>query len=212
MQRRDRRSNGAAVPVMPTKGGSGKTEAARGARSTETPAGYGLPAKASKLDEPIPFRPTYREGVSDAEASSPRPRAGLLPQTLPVFTAECEGLKLVSPNRLRGFTRGAAMAQAARVKRVRELGFLVTKANVATFALLGPVTHAARVVVTITRVAPRFFDDDNFVSSCKPLRDGIADAFGLKDNDPRIVFFYDQAHGKPRQYAVVVKYQLRNAA
>jgi len=68
------------------------------------------------------------------------------------------------------------------------------------------MVYKARVHVTITRIAPRFFDDDNFISSCKPLRDGISDAFSLKDNDPRISFSYEQAHGKPRQYAVRISY------
>ncbi len=62
--------------------------------------------------------------------------------------------------------------------------------------------------VTIVRVAPRFFDDDNFVSSCKPLRDGVADAFGLKDHDQRISFSYKQARGAPREYAVRIEYRV----
>lgn len=73
------------------------------------------------------------------------------------------------------------------------------------------MVYKARVHVTITRIAPRFFDDDNFISSCKPLRDGISDAFSLKDNDPRISFSYEQAHGKPLQYAVRVSYLITSA-
>lgn len=210
MQRRNRGSNGAALPVVPAKGGSSTTQAKGGAGPTDAAVRVDQPPEAPRLvrsaAQPIPYKLGSREGVSEAEASAPRPRADRLPQTLPIYTAECEGLKLVSPNRIRGLTRGAALAQAAKVKRVRELGLLVTRGKVPILALTGPVVYKARVHITITRIAPRFFDDDNFVSSCKPLRDGISDAFGLKDNDARISFSYEQAHGKPREYAVRISY------
>ena len=210
MQRRDRRSDGPALPVVPAKGGGGAAKAESSAGATAAAGRIDKPAEVHRLvrstEQPIPYKLGYREGVSEAEASAPRPRADRLPQTFPIYTAECEGLKLVSPNRIRGLTRGAALAQAAKVKRVRELGLLVTRGNVPPLAITGPMVFKAMVHVTITRIAPRFFDDDNFVSSCKPLRDGISDAFSLKDNDPRISFSYGQVHGKPRQYAVRVSY------
>ena len=215
MQRRNRRSDGTALPVVPAKGGSSPAEA-KGVTGAGAPTGrVDQPAEAPRLvrpaDQPIPYKLSYREGVSEAEASAPRACADRLPQTLPIYTAECEGLKLVSPNRIRGLTRGAALAQAAKVKRVRELGLLVTRGSLSPLAITGPMVFKARVHVTITRIAPRFFDDDNFISSCKPLRDGISDAFSLKDNDPRISFSYEQAHGKPRQYAVRVSYLITSA-
>lgn len=62
-------------------------------------------------------------------------------------------------------------------------------------------------VVTIIRIAPRMLDTDNLVSACKAVRDGIADAFGIKDNDPRIQWRCAQRKGEPKQYAVHVELQ-----
>lgn len=70
----------------------------------------------------------------------------------------------------------------------------------------------APVVVTITRVAPRLLDDDNLRGGVKHIRDGIADALGLpNDRDPRVEWRYRQAHGQPRQYAVLVTLRIRSA-
>jgi hypothetical protein len=41
------------------------------------------------------------------------------------------------------------------------------------------------LIVTITRVAPRELDSDNLVGSAKHVRDGLADALGINDRDPR---------------------------
>jgi hypothetical protein len=57
-------------------------------------------------------------------------------------------------------------------------------------------------VVRIARVAPRELDDDNLRGALKAIRDGIADAFGVKDNDPRIEWQYAQERGKPKAYSV----------
>lgn len=59
--------------------------------------------------------------------------------------------------------------------------------------------------VTITRIAPRALDDDNLAISAKSLRDGIADQFGVPDNDHRLTWRYAQRRGKPREYAVIVE-------
>jgi len=62
--------------------------------------------------------------------------------------------------------------------------------------------------ITITRIAPRTLDDDNFVYSCKNLRDYIADklipnlAPGRADNSNKICFNYQQKKGNPKEYAV----------
>ncbi len=40
-------------------------------------------------------------------------------------------------------------------------------------------------IITMNRLGRRL-DDDNLAGACKPLRDGIADAFGLNDRDSRI--------------------------
>jgi hypothetical protein len=60
------------------------------------------------------------------------------------------------------------------------------------------------VVVQMARVAPRELDDDNLRGALKAIRDGNADAFGVKDNDPRIEWRYAQERGKRKSYAVRV--------
>ena len=112
--------------------------------------------------------------------------------------------RFVSPNRVRGASYSAAVSQAARAKRVRATGAFATFAHV-------PNLHTrllTRVDVTIVRIAPRLLDDDNYVASCKALRDGIADAFKMRDNDPRITFWYEQRRGKPKEYAARIEYRV----
>jgi hypothetical protein len=61
------------------------------------------------------------------------------------------------------------------------------------------------VVVTITRVAPRALDLDNAWSSAKHAIDGVADAFGIDDRDPRITWRVEQRRGAPKTYAVEIR-------
>lgn len=58
------------------------------------------------------------------------------------------------------------------------------------------------LTVTLTRVAPRMLDSDNLSSAFKALRDGVADALGVNDNDGRISWRYDQQRGRIKEYAV----------
>lgn len=63
----------------------------------------------------------------------------------------------------------------------------------------------AGVTITLTRIAPKELDDDGNASGMKSIRDGIADAMGLKsDRDPRVTWRYAQERGRPREYAVRV--------
>lgn len=64
---------------------------------------------------------------------------------------------------------------------------------------------ASTVVVTITRIAPRRLDSgDNLNHGCSAIRDGIADSFGVPDNDTRFVWKYEDVKGKPREYGLIV--------
>ncbi|HXB28079.1 MAG TPA: hypothetical protein VNV25_25340 [Gemmatimonadaceae bacterium] len=60
------------------------------------------------------------------------------------------------------------------------------------------------VRVTLTRVAPRQLDDDNNQGACKNVRDGIADALGVDDRTPLVIWVYEQRRGKPREYGVEI--------
>lgn len=59
--------------------------------------------------------------------------------------------------------------------------------------------------VTIIRVAPREIDSDNLVGSAKHVRDGIADALGINDRDPRVEWIVRQEKGPPKTYAVRIE-------
>lgn len=56
--------------------------------------------------------------------------------------------------------------------------------------------------VTLTRISPRRLDDDNLRGALKAVRDGVADWFGVPDNDPRIKWEYSQERGKPKEHGV----------
>jgi hypothetical protein len=46
--------------------------------------------------------------------------------------------------------------------------------------------------VELVRCAPRRLDDDNLRGALKNVRDGVADAIGIDDGDPRIEWVYSQ--------------------
>lgn len=72
------------------------------------------------------------------------------------------------------------------------------------FAAVAVPVHPLPCVVRLVRVAPRSLDDDNLRSAFKALRDGIADRLGVKDNDPRVTWEYDQVRGRAKEYAARV--------
>lgn len=65
-------------------------------------------------------------------------------------------------------------------------------------------------VVTITRIAPRPLDDDNLQASAKHVRDGVADAFGLDDRNPRLAWNYAQERGRPKYYGVRIRIEVHS--
>lgn len=92
--------------------------------------------------------------------------------------------KLGSPaNAQSGSSR---LAQAGRKAKERKLGLLAIAGN-------RNELPALPVIVTLTRVAPRALDDDNLAFAFKAIRDGAADALGVRDNDPRVSWRYAQA-------------------
>ncbi|MBV7475375.1 hypothetical protein [Pseudoxanthomonas sp. PXM05] len=62
------------------------------------------------------------------------------------------------------------------------------------------------VVVKLTRLSRSRLDDDNLRGALKAVRDGVADAFGVADNDPRLTWEYAQApRGDQLQGSVMVE-------
>ncbi len=63
------------------------------------------------------------------------------------------------------------------------------------------------ICVTLTRCAPRSLDSDNLATSCKGVRDGIADGLGIDDGDERITWVYKQQ--KAKDYSIRVEMEER---
>ena len=64
------------------------------------------------------------------------------------------------------------------------------------------VDDHAMTRIELTRLAPRRLDSDNLAGSCKHIRDGIADWFGVDDGDARYQWAYAQE--KSKEYGVRV--------
>ncbi len=81
---------------------------------------------------------------------------------------------------------------------------------------LTPELHGAELsgplVVTITRIAPGTLDSDNLAGSGKAVRDGVADALGIDDGDPRIEWRYAQERAKRGTWGVRIEIRRREAA
>ena len=83
--------------------------------------------------------------------------------------------------------------KAARAKKNRSAAKFWTEQKVRYSHMGEFIVGGAPLKVTITRIAPGKLDDDNLTGSAKHVRDGIADALGIDDGDPRITWVVEQA-------------------
>lgn len=97
-------------------------------------------------------------------------------------------LPLTCPNPLNG-SQGNRWGAADRRKRHRAL----TAAGLRP--LLRRVDTLRLLAVRLVRVAPRQLDCDSAHAALKSVRDGVADALGMDDRDPRVVWVVDQQRG-----------------
>jgi len=67
-------------------------------------------------------------------------------------------------------------------------------------------------IVTLTRIAPRELDGDNLQRACKAVRDGVADALGCDDRDPRINWQYAQERAGVNEYGVRITLEFQRAS
>ncbi len=66
-----------------------------------------------------------------------------------------------------------------------------------TLRALSGIRWELPLEITLTRVGPtKGLDSDNLPSSCKGLRDGIADALMVDDGDARLTWVYAQRRAK----------------
>lgn len=97
-----------------------------------------------------------------------------------------------------------------RAKSQRETARAFTLIQVGHLGTIYRKWPAVTLTVTLTRISPRVLDDDNLASSQKHVRDGVADALGIDDRDPRVTWDYAQEKGKPGFYGVRI--EIRRAA
>lgn len=76
-------------------------------------------------------------------------------------------------------SKGAMYAHAAREAKRRQQAFLTTRSKCQQFV-------GWPVRVTLTRVSPSEFDDDNLGNAFKRIRDGICEALGFRDDKNRV--------------------------
>jgi len=108
-------------------------------------------------------------------------------------------LPLRISNPLNGSQGRSRAGQLYRAKQRAEVRNVV---RMALWPKLGGRMPASGVTVTLTRIAPRALDDDGWEAGAKAARDGVADALGIRDNDPRVEWRYAQERGAVREYAV----------
>lgn len=103
-------------------------------------------------------------------------------------------------------SHGHWRVKAKRRKQQRTAAF-----NAVMFELIAGTSPHFPFVVTMSRISAGTLDDDNLRVSLKAIRDGIADAFGLPDNDPRIEWRYGQEKCKRGAYGVRVRIEALRA-
>lgn len=81
-------------------------------------------------------------------------------------------------------------ATRARRTRIHRLSAYMAARDAGAY-----VDPGGKVAVLMIRMGGRVMDDDNLKSALKAVRDGIADALGIDDGDPRITWNYEQAKG-----------------
>jgi hypothetical protein len=107
-----------------------------------------------------------------------------------------EGLRTKSESNLREHWA----ARAKRIKDHREKAFWEIQAWSRVWK-----NNPVPVIVTLTRLAPRELDDDNLRGALKGVRDGVADAFGINDRDPRVKWEYMQDKTTDKRYGVGIE-------
>ena len=86
--------------------------------------------------------------------------------------------------------------RACRAGKQRGTARLYVAAEMASATADTPTLNGARIVITLTRIAPRKLDSDNLCGALKAVRDGIADALGINDGSERVEWKYSQEPGR----------------
>lgn len=88
----------------------------------------------------------------------------------------------------------------------RKLSQLRKKQKAATKrSMTGKEIPPLPLIITITRVGKRVLDDDNLATSCKYVRDQIAEVVGVDDGSPLYTWRYQQRTSSSEKYGVEVE-------
>lgn len=94
--------------------------------------------------------------------------------------------------------RGHWSKHSKRIKEHRHVTAMALRSKLFEFFAPGELHLSPNlsVLVYLKRYAPSSgTDDDNLRGCLKSCRDGIADALGINDRDPRVIWHYSQARG-----------------
>lgn len=117
-------------------------------------------------------------------------RALAVVTTRPPVAMTSTPLQLRNPlNGSGGTTKGARYAANARRVKERAVGRALARRMTPDY------TNALPWVVVLTRVSPKPFDSDNLEAAFKSVRDGMAEAWGIDDADPRVTWVTDWRKG-----------------
>lgn len=89
-------------------------------------------------------------------------------------------------------------SMASRAKKERHAAWLILKGS-------GFGNWDVPCTVRMVRRSSGSLDSDNLQGALKSIRDGIADALGIKDNDPRVTWEYAQEKCKRGIFGVRVE-------
>lgn len=106
-----------------------------------------------------------------------------------------------------GHSRLAGIIASKERRRLRSMALQQCEFQVTVGQIggIGTGDYLKPCTVTLTRIAPRPLDGDGWQSAAKPIRDGVADFLGVKDNDPRVTWNYAQRKGRVRECAVEIE-------
>jgi hypothetical protein len=129
-----------------------------------------------------------------------------LAAALRLMLAKTPWLIVELPVRLRN-TSNARDGWRATAKKAKAVRTLTRNLANNAIAIDGELMRFP-LVVRLVYIGPRQLDDDGVASAVKSLRDGVADALGVDDRDPRVVWVPDQERGGVREYGARVEIYL----
>jgi hypothetical protein len=102
--------------------------------------------------------------------------------------------------------RGHWSKRAKRARAQRKMAGMITSSELVRHLCDNPMDNMTLFRIKLTRIGKGRMDSDNLAGAMKAIRDGIAEAIGIDDGDPRMTWDYAQETGKA--YSVLVEISL----